>query len=691
MRLFREHLKSIFTVLAALLLALPLVAAPRQQILTSPDGRLRAQISNRGGLVFSLSYNDKLLMENCAISMKIEGGKSFNGKGRTVNKNIVMTPINETLRANNYTKREVEGKFNEIRLTYKEYEVIFRAYDDGFAYRFAAFQSDPFKVVSEQADYHFAGDWPTFVTWSSGYVPNDKKAFDKQYHHTFESAYEHQLISTWPMDRVAYLPMLVEADGGIRICITEADLHDYPGMYLQYTDKKKRIISGKFAAYPSASAQGGRYNLESIVSAREKFIAKYDTPGTVTEFPWRVFAISPNDAKMADNDLVYKLASAPDPDMNFGWVLPGRALWDWWSSRLLYGVDFRAGINTQTYKYYIDFAAEHGFQYVVLGEGWSPGQQTDLYQVVQGLDLRGVIDYAKEKHIGILLWAGFWSFSRDVEQICDYYAKLGVEGFVVDMLHRDDQQMVEFMTRTARIAAAHHLLIDFHGCTKPTGFTKTWPNVVSFETALGMEKTKTVTRDVDMVTNDVVLPFVRSVAGPLDYAPGAMRNATSRDFVPVYMEPMSQGTRCHQLAAAIVYYSPLTRLCDSPSNYLSNKECFDFLSGIPTVWDETRVIGGEVGEYVIIARRSGEVWYVGGMNGWKERDVLVDLGFQRGDYLVEILHDGTNADVVARDFVHRFTDTRTSRDLPVRMMPGGGFVVRIIPNPKVGMDVNIDL
>lgn len=688
-RRHKGYLISALTLLVALFLCFPAEAAPRQTVLTSPNGRLKAQISNRGGLSFSLSYNDKLLMEDCEISMKLDS-KNFNGKGRTVNKNIVVTPVSETLHPTAYTKNEVDARFNEIRLTYKDYEVIFRAYDDGFAYRFAAFQSSPFKVMSEQADFHFAGDWPSFATWSTGYVPNDKKSFDKQYHHSFENTYSHLLLSGWPTDRLAYLPMMVKADGGICICITEADLQNYPGMYLQFTDKKHQIYSGRFAAYPTGSAQGGRHNLESIVSGREKYIAKYDSPASVTEFPWRVIAVAPSDVKMADNDLVYKLATPPEFEASFGWVRPGKALWDWWSSRMLHGVDFKCGINTQTYKHYVDFAAEHGFQYVVIGEGWSSGPQADLYQVVSGLDLRGVVEYAREKRIGILLWAGYWALSRDLEQIFDYYAKLGVEGFVVDMLHRDDQPMVEFMTRTASAAATHHLLVDFHGCCKPTGLTKTWPNVISFESAVTMEKTKTISRELDMVTNDVTLPFVRAVAGPIDYCPGAMRNASLKNFYTIYEEPMSQGTRCHQLAAAIVFHSPLVTLCDSPSNYLDNRECFDFLAGIPTVWDETRMVSGEAGEYIILSRRKGSVWYIAGLNGWTERDVLVDLGFQRGDFLVEVLQDGVNADYLAKDFSHRFTDTRKTRELPVRMAPGGGFVVRIIPNPNSGMDFSID-
>ena len=690
MRLFAKYLKSTLCALAGLLLTVSASAAPRQQVLSSPDGRLKAQISNRGGLSFTLTYNNVELMKDCAVSMKLDG-KSFNGKGRTVNKNVSPTPVSERLTPQNFTQERLESRYNELCLTYKEYEVVFRAYDDGFAYRFTAFQSTPVKVLSEQADYRFAGDWPVFVTYSSGYTPNDKKSLDKQYQHSFENTYEHLMLSALSPERLIYLPMMVRAEGGICICITEADLMDYPGMYLQLSDKKRLILSGRFPAYPQATAQGGRHNLESVVTAREKFIAKYDEPESATEFPWRVIAVAPNEQKMAENNLVYKVSLPPAQEYGFGWVRPGKAIWDWWCSRMLHGVSFKSGINTQTYKHFVDFASDSRIEYLVIGEGWSSGLQADLFQVANGLDLNSVVNYAAEKNVGLILWTGYWAFHQDMDRICEYFSQLGVAGFIVDLLNRDDQEMVSFMSEAAATAAKHHLLIGFRGCSKPAGLTRRWPNVVSFESVFGMEKAKVVTREEDMVTNDVIIPFVRSVAGPVDYNPGAMRNASAKNYYPIYEEPMSQGTRCHQLAAAVVYFSPLLTFCDSPSNYVENRESFHFLSAIPTVWDETRVLEGKVGEYIVLARRSGDIWYIAGLNGWNERDVRVDVTFQRGEYLIEVMEDGQNAEFLAKDFAHSFYNTKDVRDLPIRMAPGGGFVVRIIPAPKVGMEINLDI
>ena len=304
------------------------------------------------------------------------------------------------------------------------------------------------------------------------------------------------------------------------------------------------------------------------------------------------------DKAMLDSDLVYALSRPAQGD--FSWVKPGKVAWDWWNAWNLYGVDFRAGINTQTYKYYIDFAAENGIEYVILDEGWAVNLQADLFQVVPEIDLPGIVDYANAKGVGIILWAGYWAMNRDIEGICKHFSEMGVKGFKIDFMNRDDQQMVDFYRETAEIAARYHLLVDFHGAFKPSGLQRPYPNVINHEGVAGLEQMKWAQASVDQVTYDVQIPFIRMFAGPLDYTQGAMRNATRGNYRPVNSEPMSQGTRCRQLAEYILFEAPLTMLCDSPSNYLAEPECLRWMAAVPTVWDETVALDGQVGDYAAI-------------------------------------------------------------------------------------------
>lgn len=347
---------------------------------------------------------------------------------------------------------------------------------------------------------------------------------------------------------------------------------DYPGMYL-YGGAKDGTLAGVYAPYPKTVEQGGHNQLQMIVTARENYIARVAGP---TCFPWRVMVVAENDAELLDNDMVYKISSPPTGD--FSWVKPGKVAWDWWNAWNLYGVDFAAGVNTETYKYYIDFASDHGIEYVILDEGWAVNKRADLMQVVPEIDLPGILGYAAERNVGIILWAGYWAFDRDMENICRHYSDMGVKGFKVDFMDRDDQQMVDFNRRAAETGARYGLLIDLHGTHKPTGLHRTYPNVVNFEGVNGLEQMKW-SPDLDQVTYDVTIPFVRQVAGPMDYTQGAMRNATAGNYRSVYSEAMSQGTRCRQLAEYVVFESPLNMLCDSPSNYMNEKECLEFIGG----------------------------------------------------------------------------------------------------------------
>ena len=355
-------------------------------------------------------------------------------------------------------------------------------------------------------------------------------------------------------------------------------------------------------------------------------------------------------------------------------VKPGKVAWDWWNDWNISGVDFKSGVNNDTYKHYIDFASEHGIEYVILDEGWAVNRQADLMQVVPEIDLPMLCAYAAQKNVGLILWAGYWAFNRDMEGVCKHYSAMGIKGWKIDFMDRDDDEMVRFYEKAAATAAKYHLLVDFHGAFKPAGLQRTYPNVLNFEGIHGLEQMKWSSPEVDQVTYDVTVPFTRLVAGPADYTQGAMRNATRSNYYPCNSEPMSQGTRCHQLAEYLVFDAPLTMLCDSPSNYRKEEECASFIASIPTVWDETIALEGKIAEYVVIARRKGSKWYVGALGNWDERDLVINLsrlgiGAKQGEVYV----DGVNADKKAQDYRH---ETVSLNGIwKVHLAPGGGAVL----------------
>jgi len=398
-------------------------------------------------------------------------------------------------------------------------------------------------------------------------------------------------------------------------------------------------------------------------------------------FPWRIVIVVNNDKELADNDIVYKLAS-PSKVNDVSWIKPGKVAWDWWNDLNLSGVDFKTGINNETYKYYIDFASRNKIEYVILDDGWSVRGPNDLFQVVPEIDLKDLITYATERNVGLILWAGYISFNKNIEGVCKHYSELGIKGFKIDFMDRDDQPMVEFHTRVAEIAAKYKLLIDFHGTYKPTGLNRTYPNVINFEAVHGLEQLKFPTT-VDQVTYDVTVPFIRQIAGPMDYTQGAMRNSTKDNFRPVFSEPMSQGTRCRQLATYVIFESPLNMLCDSPTSYEKEQECTNFITSVPTIWDNTVAVDGKLGEYIVMARQKAENWYLGALTNWDARTLEVDLSFlQTGNYAAEVFKDGLNADKKASDYKKEIIQIGKERKLKISMAPGGGYVMKIYPVVK---------
>ncbi len=645
------------------------VQGQKQLLLSSPDGKLKSTITVGDKLTYDISCNGQQVLAPSPISATLDNGKVWGDKARL---SKVTEKKNDTqIDAPFYRSSCVRDYYNELTLRFKgDYSVVFRAYNDGVAYRFVNHAKKPFCILNEEVDYRFPAD----VTASVPYVNAGKDGdYNGQFHNSFENVYTTAPISQLNKERLMFLPLVVQATPEVKVCITETDLNNYPGLYLTNA-KGSNSLSGIQAPYPKTMKQGGHNNLQMRVQTREEYIAKVDGP---RNFPWRVAVVTTRDTQLAASNLSYLLAE-PSKLSDTSWIKPGKVAWEWWNDWNLCGVDFKTGVNNATYKAYIDFASQYGIEYVILDEGWAVNLKADLMQVVKEIDLKELVDYAAARNVGIILWAGYYAFERDMENVCRYFSEMGVKGFKVDFMDRDDQLMTDFNHRAAAMCAKYHLILDLHGTHKPAGLNRTYPNVLNFEGVHGLEQMKWRPAGFDQITYDVMIPFIRQVAGPMDYTQGAMRNATRENYYPSNSEPMSQGTRCHQLAMYIVLESPFNMLCDSPSNYMREPESTSFIAQVPTVWDETVVLDGKMGEYIITARRKGDTWFVGGLNNWDARDVEVDLSFlSSGSHKAVLFKDGVNAHRTARDYKREEVSVSSTQPLKVHLAPGGGFTLQI--------------
>ena len=649
-------------VLLAVLISTISSAAPRNFDVVSPDGTLKASIVVGDEITYSIFKNGDEILAPSEISMKFSDGTSFNADGY---RKMLRQTVDNMLTSPLYRKSDISEKYNELALTFKTFKLIFRAYDSGVAYRFQSLKKGEYQVVEETSEFAFPADWNAWIP----YVNPNKKG-RSQFFNSFENTYQYATLSSWERERYAFLPLMVETPDGYKVNIMESDLLNYPGMYLSNADCDT-VMEAVFAPYPKTVEQGGHNMLQSIVTETEDYIAKCTGP---TSFPWRIISVSSHDKEMLDNDLVWLLGTPADPSVDWSWIKPGKVAWEWWNNWNITGVDFKAGVNNDTYKYYIDFASRNCIEYIILDEGWAVNLKADLFQVIPEINLPELVAYASERNVGLVLWAGYWAFEKDMERVCEHYSKMGIKGWKVDFMDRDDQYMVDFYHRCAQTAAKYNMFLDMHGGFEPSGLSRTYPNVLNYEGVYGLENMKWY-KGHDQVTYDVTIPFIRMAAGPMDYTQGAMLNAGKKAFSN-NSEPMSQGTRCRQLGMYVVYESPFNMLCDTPIHYEREQECTDFIAAVPTVWDETVALDGKVGDYVVIARRKGDEWYVGGLTGWNVHKVEIDLGFLgEGSWTVELFSDGVNVDRNAKDY--RKTVFTAEKTMTVEMAPGGGFAARI--------------
>ena len=646
--------------LALLALTLVTMTQPlnaQQYQLTSPDGSNQISIYLDDDITYSVTRKGQLILDRSPVSLTINGQQlGINPKvkrTKTSSVNEIIEPVVKEKYA------QITDNCNALSLEFRgNYGLDFRAYNDGVAYRFrTSFKSDV-TVDSEVINYQFTADHTTTFPIA-----------DDFYTH-YERGYTTQVISQMGGNEMSCLPVMVHLDGGRKAVISEADLYDYPGFYIKNTSGKN-ALHAVFPLYPKKYEQPTDRDVKVV--ERENYLAK--TKGT-RSFPWRFMVIADSDGELIENTMVYKL-STPLQLKDTDWIRPGKVAWDWYNANNIYGVDFESGINTDTYKYYIDFASKYGLEYIILDEGWYDIKTNDLIHPVKEIDMQALVDYGKEKNVGLVLWVTWKALEDQFEEALAKFSQWDIKGIKVDFMQRDDQWMVRYYEKVAKRAADYKMLVDFHGSYKPSGLRRAYPNVISREGVRGLEQNKWEGNMANPV-HDVELPFMRMLTGPMDYTPGAMANAQLKNYAPIWDRPMSLGTRCHQLAMYVVFESPLQMLADSPSSYLKEEECMEFLSVVPSTWDDTKVLQAQFGNYVAVARRNGTEWYVGAMNNWDQRDLEIDFSFLGdGEFTMELYRDGVNAERYASDYRKITKKVNKSSKETIHLASGGGWVARI--------------
>lgn len=652
----------------------PLAAKVKNYTLSSPDGGLKVEISTGDGLSYRIMHENDTILSHSNIGLVLADG-TLVGKSSRVTRER-RKKIEDKVESPFYRFKEFVAACNELDLKLQGgFGVTFRAYDDGVAYRFYTTVASEVTVKDEVAEFNFLQDYTAYLP----YTTNDKKPMAMAYQNVYDVT---PLSKAQP--KLAFLPVTVDC-GSVKLTLLESDLEAYPGMFVQ-SQQGKYGLKGVFAPYPDKT-DFYPWRKQEYVTETTDFISR--SRGS-RSYPWRVLAITEKDTDMPVNNLVYALAS-PNRIGDTSWVKTGKVAWDWWNDWNLKGVPFKAGINMDTYKYYIDFASRNGIEFIVLDEGWYDPKSGDMLTVIPELDLPELIAYGKSKGVEIVLWTVFNVLDSQLEAACKKYADMGIKGFKVDFLDRDDQTAVEMVYRIAEMTARYKLTLDLHGIYKPTGINRTYPHIINFESVFGMEEVKWTDIKNNMPLYDVTFPYIRMMAGPVDYTPGAMRNATKADWRAMYSTPASMGTRCHQLAAYIVHDSPFTMLCDAPTNYLNEQECVDFIASLPVEVDSTFIASGELGKYIVTVRKKDVNWYIGGMTNWDERDVQLDFSFlpEGMSYTAVLFKDGVNANKQAEDY--RKETIRIDKDsrLTLHLASGGGFAMKLELCPVHGQVTGI--
>ena len=627
--------------------------------LRSPDQRIEVRIRVADRLTYDVLVKGAAILQNSTLSMKIDRTtlgsrpKVRAAQPRAVNQEIISAVPQKSVR--------IRENYNELKLDMEgDYAVVFRVFNEGVGYRLeTSLPGNQAKVYAEEVRLNFAGNYNV-------YYPKEDSFFSHN-----EREFLNLPLKNIAPSALASLPAVVVSNNGTKIAIAESDVDDYPGLWLRGTNNN--ALEATFPPYPLKEAPRQKSDRDFQVTESADYIAV--TKGTRT-FPWRILAIAETDADLITNELVYLLAQ-PSQIQDTSWIKPGKVAWDWYNANNIYGVDFKSGINTQTYKYYIDFASRYGIEYVILDEGWY--KLGNLLQVVPEIDIEELVAYGKKKNVGIILWVVWKTLDDQFDAAFSQAEKWGVKGLKVDFMQRDDQLVMNFYHKVCREAARRRMIVDFHGAIRPAVMTRTWPNLVNVEGVRGLEQTKW--SKYANPEHNVTLPFTRMLLGPMDYTPGAMVNSgAERNFAAIFERPMSLGTRVHQLAMYVVYESPLQMLADSPSHYLREPEVMTFLKPVPTVWDETKVLAAKFGDYICIARRRGRDWYIGAMTDWTGRTLEIDFSFlPAGRFQMAAFEDGPNAERTGHDYKATTREINKTTKLKISMASGGGWAARIYP------------
>lgn len=626
--------------------------APDFITVTSPDGKIKLVVDLKDSVSYSIVHEGEVLVSPSALAMKFEGGRIL-GVGEASYK-VKIGSASESVDAPFYRQNKISVEWNYARVDYADWALEFRVYNEGVAWRFETeFESDAV-VLDETAQFVFPEDPMAWVPYSRG---------KDQIANSYQSQYTYEKVSRFgSQSNLTFLPVAVKNKSGKTLLICESDLRSYPGMFLEGMEGG---YSATFAKLPDSTyITPTRCQLK--IATRQDVIAR--TEG-IRSYPWRIVAVAENDIQLPTNDLVYLLGE-PRKVGDVSWIKPGLVSWEWWNDCGLTNINFKPGVNTETYKAYIDFAARFNIPYIIIDEGWSA--KDDIMVIKEAVDLKGLIAYGAERNVGIIIWAVANVLDDKLEEACAFYSQMGVKGFKVDFFDRDDQRCVDMVYRLAEAAGTYHLMLDLHGIYKPTGLNRTYPHIVNFEGVFGLEEVKW--SNPDMPLYDVTFPYIRQVQGPVDYTQGAYINSTKEGFEINYHKPMSQGTRAHQVATYVVFDSPLAMLCDTPSHYLADVPCTEFITSIPTVFEQTHIIAGQIGEYIVTTREKDGKWYVGALTNWDEREVIINLSFlEKGkQYTAKLLADAADSSVKPEKYKISTIDVDSASEILVKLAKGGG-------------------
>ena len=632
-----------------------LLHAQTESELSSPNGEIKVTLNITDKIYYSIAYDGDVLLKDNSLQLALKdevlGQNPRLRRRKYVSVDEQLTPV-MPLKFSTVT-----NQYNQLTLTFKNYSVEFRAYDDGVAYRFVTSRKGEVEVLGEEFAVNFPDDYLLHLQQPGGFKTS------------YEEPYTHVSSNEWkPSDKMSVLPVLIDTRKQYKILISESDLTDYPCMFLKGTGDNG--IVSTFPKAPLAFGEDGDRSLK--ITQEADYIAK--TSGA-RNYPWRYFVLTKDDRQLLENTMTYKLAGK-NQLQDVSWIKPGQVSWEWWNDASPYGpdVNFVSGYNLETYKYYIDFASKFGIPYIIMDEGWAKSTR-DPYTPNPKVDLHELIRYGKEKNVGIVLWLTWLTVENNFD-LFKTFNEWGIKGVKIDFMDRSDQWMVNYYERVAKEAAKHHLFVDFHGSFKPAGLEYKYPNILSYEGVRGMEQMGGCYPD-----NSIYLPFMRNAVGPMDYTPGAMISMQPNVYRAERPNSASIGTRAYQLALFVIFESGLQMLADNPTLYYRNEDCTRFITSVPVTWDETVALEAKAGEYAIIAKRKGDKWFIGGMtnNGQTEREFAVKLDFLKKDraYQMTSFEDGINAGRQAMDYRCKSSQVKNGDVQTVKMVRNGGFAAVI--------------